>query len=72
MCRGQLLEYILQEIVQAAGRECGVVDKAGTYSVWSHRAAMVFVQLAAARAPGGRRVWVHAAGARRRPSCPCA
>jgi hypothetical protein len=43
---GQLLKYIPQGIVQAAAREHGVDAQARTYSVWSHLAAMVFVQLA--------------------------
>ena len=43
---GRLLKYIPQGIVQAAAREHGVDAQARTYSVWSHLAAMVFVQLA--------------------------
>lgn len=43
---GQLLKYIPRGIVDAAAREHGVDAKARTYSVWSHLAAMVFVQLA--------------------------
>ena len=43
---GQLLKYIPRGIVDAAAREFGVDAKARTYSVWSHLAAMVFVQLA--------------------------
>jgi hypothetical protein len=43
---GQLVKYIPQGIVQAAAREHGVDAQARTYSVWSHLAAMVFVQLA--------------------------
>ena len=43
---GQLLKYIPQGIVDAAAREFGVDTQARTYSVWSHLAAMVFVQLA--------------------------
>ena len=43
---GQLLKYIPQGIVQAAAREHGVDAQARTYPVWSHLAAMVFVQLA--------------------------
>ncbi len=42
---GQLLKYIPQGIVHAAAREHGVDAQARTYSVWSHRAAMVFVHL---------------------------
>ena len=43
---GQLLKYISRGIVDAAAREFGVDVKARAYSVWSHLAAMVFVQLA--------------------------
>ena len=43
---GQLLKYIPQGIVQAAAREHGVDAQARSYSVWSHLAAMLFVQLA--------------------------
>ena len=43
---GQLLKYIPQGIIQAAAREHGVDAQARSYSVWSHLAAMVFVQLA--------------------------
>ena len=43
---GQLLKYIPQGIVQAAAREHGVDAQARSYPVWSHLAAMVFVQLA--------------------------
>jgi hypothetical protein len=43
---GQLLKYIPRGIVDAAARAHGVDAKARTYSVWSHLAAMVFVQLA--------------------------
>ena len=42
----ELLKYIPQGIVQAAAREHGVDAQASSYSVWSHLAAMVFVQLA--------------------------
>ena len=46
MCWGQLLKYIPQGIVQAVAREHGVDALARSYSVWSHLAEMVFVQLA--------------------------
>ena len=46
MWRGQLLQFIPQGIVQAAAWEHGVDTVARCYSVWSHLAAMVFVQLA--------------------------
>ena len=48
---GQLLKYIPLEIVDAAAREFGVDTQARTYPVWSHLAAMVFVQLAHALSP---------------------
>lgn len=43
---GQLLKYIPRSIVNAAAREHGVDARARTFSVFSHMAAMIFVQLA--------------------------
>jgi hypothetical protein len=43
---GQLLKYIPRSIVNAAAAHHGVEAKARTFSVWSHLATMVFVQLA--------------------------
>lgn len=43
---GQLLKYIPRSIVNAAAREHGVEARARTFSVFSHMAAMIFVQLA--------------------------
>lgn len=43
---GQLLKYIPRSIVNAAATAHGVEAKARSFSVWSHMAAMVFVQLA--------------------------
>jgi hypothetical protein len=44
--RRKLRKFILQGSVQAAAREHWVDALARSYSVWSHLAAMVFVQLA--------------------------
>ena len=43
---GQLLKYIPRSIVSAAATMHGVEAKARSFSVWSHMAAMIFVQLA--------------------------
>ncbi len=43
---GQLLKYIPRSIVNATAARYGVDSKARTFSVFSHMAAMVFVQLA--------------------------
>ncbi len=43
---GQLLKYIPRSIVSAAATRHGVEAKARSFSVWSHMAAMIFVQLA--------------------------
>ena len=43
---GQLLKYIPRSIVSAAATRHGVDAKARSFSVWSHMAAMIFVQLA--------------------------
>ena len=43
---GQLLKYIPRSIVYATAARYGVDAKARTFSVFSHMAAMVFVQLA--------------------------
>ena len=43
---GQLLKYIPRSIVNAAAIEHGVEARARTFSIFSHMAAMIFVQLA--------------------------
>jgi len=43
---GQLLKYIPRSLVSAAAHRHGVDAKARSFSVWSHMAAMIFVQLA--------------------------
>ena len=43
---GQLLKYIPRSIVSAAATRHGVDAKARSFSIWSHMAAMIFVQLA--------------------------
>lgn len=43
---GQLLKYIPRSIVSAAAARHGVDARARTFSVWSHMASMIFVQLA--------------------------
>ena len=43
---GQLLKYIPRSIVNGAAARHGVEAKARSFSVWSHLATMVFVQLA--------------------------
>lgn len=43
---GQFLKYIPRSIINAAAAECGIEAKARTYSVRSHLATMIFVQLA--------------------------
>jgi Transposase DDE domain/Domain of unknown function (DUF4372) len=43
---GQLLKYIPRSIVNAAAREHGIEARARTFSIFSHMAAMIFVQLA--------------------------
>jgi hypothetical protein len=43
---GQLLKYIPRSIVHAAAVAHGAEARARSFSVWSHMAAMVFVQLA--------------------------
>ncbi len=58
MCWGQLLKYIPQGIVQAVAREHGVDALARSYSVWSHLAEMVFVQLAHAFSPNDVCDWL--------------
>lgn len=43
---GQLLKYIPRTIVSGAAARHGVEARARTFSVWSHMASMIFVQLA--------------------------
>ena len=43
---GQLLKYIPRSIVNTAAIEHGVDSRARTFSIFSHMAAMIFVQLA--------------------------
>lgn len=43
---GQLLKYIPRSIVHAAAARHGIDSKARTFSIFSHTAAMIFVQLA--------------------------
>ena len=43
---GQLLKYIPRSIINKAAIEHGVEARARTFSIFSHMAAMIFVQLA--------------------------
>lgn len=43
---GQLLKQIPRSLVNAAAARHGVEAKARSFSVWSHLATMIFVQLA--------------------------